>query len=385
MFVGGLFVSVENILTEYRNKEVAKKIIKRIHETAHELYQKGIDTVKIMHVCGTHEDTLSKWAIRTVLPNGENQTARIKMVAGPGCPVCITPVEDIEFAVNLSNAGLSILSYGDMIRVPGARSSLFESKIKGADVRIVYSLHDAIKYAIENPTKKVCFLSPGFETTAPAPAVEILNGLPKNMYILSSHRLVPPALEVLTTHPALNIDAFILPGHVSTIIGVKAYRAYFEKYKMPCTITGFEPVDMLMGILSLLEQIRDDKPKLENRYPRVVTEEGNVIAQQKINQVFKVTDGNWRGIGNIPQSALELRDEFDDINVKVIYEDLFPQDEDLREIPKGCRCDQIIIGAIEPNECPLFLKQCTPETPIGPCMVGLEGTCRIQADFSVSM
>ncbi len=374
-------VDLSQVLAEYRSRDLALKIVKAIKHSARELKKKGVHQVNIMHVCGTHEDTLSKWAIRSLLPQGNNEECKVRMVAGPGCPVCITPVRDIEFAVNVALKGYSVLSYGDMIRVPGARNSLSKAKIKGADVKTVYSMRDAIKYAKNNPEKEVCFFSPGFETTAPLPAVEILNGLPENMVVFSSHRLVPPALEVLATHPELNINAFILPGHVSTIIGVKAYEKFFEKHVMPCVISGFEPTDMLESIRLILEQILREEPRLINAYPRVVQSEGNPLAKKMLDEVFEVKDGWWRGIGKIPDSALELKDKFAHADIKRIESDCWPNDADLREIPKGCRCDKIIIGAIEPSDCPLFMKKCTPETPVGPCMVGLEGTCRIQADF----
>ncbi len=371
------------VLDEYRNRELALRIVAEIKKISRQLKEQGITQVNIMHVCGTHEDTLSRWAIRSLLPSGNDDAkkCRVKMVAGPGCPVCVTPVQDVEFAVNLALKGYSILSYGDMIRVPGAKTSLFEAKIKGADVRIVYSMRDAIKYAKRHRDKKTCFFSPGFETTAPLPAMEILNGLPDNMYVLSSHRLVPPALDVLATHPELNVDAFILPGHVSTIIGVQAYQSFFNKHQVPSVISGFEPTDILYAIKLILTQILSDEPRLINAYPRVVRPEGNIIAKKVLNEVFEIKDGWWRGIGKIPQSALEIKQKFKHVDIKSIEKDSWPTDEQLREIPKGCRCDKIIIGAIEPGECPLFMRSCTPENPIGPCMVGLEGTCRIQADF----
>ncbi len=374
-------VDFSRILEEFRDRDLALKIVKEIKQVARQLKDKGINQVNIMHVCGTHEDTLSRWAIRSLLPRGNSSECTVRMVAGPGCPVCITPVREIEFAVNVARKGYSMLSYGDMIRVPGAYSSLTEAKLKGADVKTVYSMRDAIKYAKNNPNKKVCFFSPGFETTAPLPAVEILNGLPENMVILSSHRLVPPALEVLVTHPELNTEAFILPGHVSTIIGVKAYEDFFNRHRMPCVISGFEPTDMLQSIRLVLEQILKDEPRLVNAYPRVVRDDGNPVARKALMEVFDIQDGWWRGIGKIPNSALELKNRFSDIDVKRIESDCWPSESELREIPKGCRCDKIIIGAIEPTDCPLFMKKCTPETPVGPCMVGLEGTCRIQADF----
>jgi hydrogenase expression/formation protein HypD len=366
---------------ELRDKEQIRTIFDQMLKD-YSSVAKNYDQILIMHVCGTHEDTLMKNGLRYLL---EKEFPKLKLVAGPGCPVCVSPVFDIDIAVHLAdNVKNSIItSYGDMIRVPGSKGSLERSRQKGAKVITVYSVMDAVKMAKEQPDKNVIFISPGFETTAPTTALELSNIPPENFNVLSSHRLVPPALDVLMSIPGFNIKGFIMPGHVSVIVGSDYYQDFFDKYHIPSAISGFEPYDMITGLASILNQLANQKPEIKNAYTRVVTKEGNKIAKKAIADVFDVVDANWRGLGTFKNSGLDLSKKFSSWNSRLIYEDLIetiPIPE--KETPNGCSCPDVVIGRKDPEECVLFLNGCSPEQPIGPCMVGLEGTCRIRAIYS---
>ena len=349
----------------FRDPELAKTIAAKIKALAVKTGK-----VKICHVCGTHEWTITHYGLRSLLP--EN----VEVIAGPGCPVCIVPAAEIDEAVQLAQKGIVVTCFGDVLRVPGSQSSLLEAKASGADVRIVYAISDALEMAKKETNKQFVFFAVGFETTAPSTAVEALGKMPPNFSFLVSHRLIPPAMELLLGIGDLQIDGFIAPGHVSAIIGLKPYELFPRVYRMPTVVGGFEPNDVLMSIYMILKQVSEGTARLENEYPRVVKPEGNPKALEIMNQAFKVTGGNWRGIGRLPDSALQLRDSFKDydarekFNVKV---------EQGRDILLGCECHLVIIGKIKPNECPLFLKACTPAKPVGACMVSSEGTCRVWA------
>ncbi len=349
----------------FRDPQLAKKMIEKIHEIAPKRYE-----VKICHVCGTHEWTISHYGIRSLLP--EN----VEVIAGPGCPVCIVPAAEVDEAIELALRDVSVTCFGDVIRVPGSRMSLLDTKAKGADVRVVYSIMDAVRMAEREPNREFVFFAIGFETTAPSTAVEVLKRPPKNLSFLISHRLIPPAMELMLGIGDLQIDAFIAPGHVSTIIGLKPYEIFPKVYRMPTIVAGFEPLDVLAAIYMALRQISRRVSILENEYERAVTWEGNVKAKELMNRAFKVVGGSWRGLGRLPNSALALREEFREYDA---HERFGVRIESGRDIPPGCQCHLVIIGKIKPTECPLFMKACTPQTPIGSCMVGIEGTCRIWA------
>lgn len=349
----------------FRDSKLAKRVVEKIHEVAPER-----DMVKICHVCGTHEWTITHFGLRSLLPQN------VEVIAGPGCPVCITPASEIDEALQLALKGVVVACFGDALRVPGSEKSLLDAKAEGADIRVVYSALDAVKMAEREPDKEFAFFAIGFETTAPSTAIEVLKKPPKNLSFLVSHRLIPPAMELLLGIGDLQIDGFIAPGHVSTIIGLKAYEIFPKAYRMPTVVAGFEPLDVLFAIYMVLKQLKEGKPRLENEYTRVVTYEGNVKAQQIMNEVFESVGGNWRGLGRLPNSTLILRDKYEDYDarerfgVKIGYGmDLMP----------GCQCHLVIIGKIKPNECSLFMKACTPQKPMGACMVSVEGTCRIWA------
>ena len=259
-------------------------------------------TVKFCHVCGTHEWTITHFGLRSLLPDN------VEVIAGPGCPVCIVPAAEIDEAVQLAQKGVVITCFGDVLRVPGSQFSLLEAKAAGADVRIVYAVSDAVEMAKREPEKQFVFSAVGFETTAPITAVEALGNLPKNFSFLVSHRLIPPAMELLLGVGDLQIDGFIAPGHVSAIIGLKPYELFTRVYRMPTVVAGFEPNDVLMSLYMLLKQHSENDARLENEYSRVVKPEGNPKALELMQKAFKVTAGNWRGIGRLPDSALQLRE-----------------------------------------------------------------------------
>jgi hydrogenase expression/formation protein HypD len=349
-------------LHEYRDPELSRKIIEQIKKTS----QKQI---RLMEVCGTHTTSIFRNGIRSLLPE------TISLLSGPGCPVCVTAQNEIDAFVELAKLDdVIIATFGDLIRVPGADSSLQNEQANGRDIRVVYSTFDAIDIAKKNPDKKVIFLGVGFETTAPTIAASILaaHGLNLNNYfVISAHKLLPPALFTLAENPETNIDGFILPGHVSVIIGVKAYIPFYEQYNVPCVIAGFEPIDILQSILMLTKQIEDNAPKLENGYKRAVNFEGNPKARSTINAVFETADAAWRGLGGMPLSGLKIRKEYAAFDAQKVFEIKFAESEE----PKGCACGEILLGVKIPPQCLLYKKKCTPIQPIGPCMVSSEGTC----------
>ena len=348
-----------------RSKEFTNKIIGSIQKLVNEINK----PVKFMHVCGTHEHTISKYGLRTLFPKN------IEVLSGPGCPVCVCPAADIDKAIELGKRDNTILTtFGDMIRVPATWLSLSELKAKGADVRIVYGPNDAIKIAEDNPNKEVIFFAIGFETTAPLIGYEIQSGPPSNFSVICAHKLIPAALELLMSQSLLKIDGFISPGHVSTIIGLKPYEIFSQGYRIPNVIAGFEPNDVLLSILMLLKQVRDKKYDTINEYSRVVKPEGNKIAQKIIADVFESISSPWRGIGRIADGGLAIQKEYEEFDAEKKFNIEIEKSQD---IPPGCSCHLVMVGKLYPYECKLFGKSCTPINPIGPCMVSMEGTCSI--------
>ena len=335
-------------------------------------------TLSLMHVCGTHEHSIAKAGIRSMLPTG------LRLIAGPGCPVCVCPAADIDLAVQAARReGTIVTTFGDMFRVPSGDTSLELMKADGCDVRVVYSPLDAVKIASENPGKEIVFVAVGFETTAGPIAAAIRAGVPENFSIIQSIRLVPPALEFLLENGRKSIDGFILPGHVSTVLGRKGYSFLEEKYGVPAVISGFEPVDVLRGILGLTEMIISGPPfSVLNLYRRVVSENGNVKAQELIDEVFEPAPSNWRGIGSIPLSGLSLREEFSHLDASRRL--LLEPSADAEDVKPGCICHEVILGESEPEQCPQFGTGCTPRRPHGPCMVSSEGTCRARYQYRLA-
>lgn len=347
---------------EYRDPAIARSLVLELNTVSKR-------PARVMEVCGTHTMAIFRHGIRSLLPG------TITLLSGPGCPVCVTAQGDIDAFVALSRRkGVTIATFGDLMRVPGSGSSLQRESADGADVRMVYSPLDAVNLAKERPDREVVFLGVGFETTAPTIAAAILTAQKMqldNFSVYCSHKTVPPALEALMANPEVTIDGFLLPGHVSVIIGLEAYRPFFNQFRRPSVVAGFEPVDVLQGVLELVTQIENETPRLGNVYPRAVTDQGNIQARRMMADVFETCDATWRGLGVIPESGLSLRPElaaFDAVrrfDLKVVES---PE-------PKGCACGEILSGTRTPPQCALFKKRCTPVNPVGPCMVSSEGTC----------
>lgn len=325
--------------------------------------------VRLMEVCGTHTVAIFRHGIRSLLPEG------IKLLSGPGCPVCVTSIKDVETAMAISRlANVIFTTFGDMMRVPGIKKSLSDAKAEGCDIRIVYSPLDALQIAANNNEKKIVFFATGFETTSPSVAGTIMEAEKEginNFYIYSVHKTVPPAIKALLDSGELMVDGFILPGHVSTIIGSKPYYFIASQYKIPSVITGFDSHDILSGINMILSQIASDRALVENQYTRVVKDEGNPRAVSIMNEYFQPVDADWRGIGTIPKSGLELKDAYQHRNIKSAYDISVPEGNE----PAGCSCGEVLRGIKIPTDCRLFGKICTPEKPVGACMVSSEGSC----------
>ena len=346
-----------------------KEKVGRLKDEIHEAQAAIGRPLKLMEVCGTHTVAIFRHGIRSVIPGD------ITLLSGPGCPVCVTSLKDVDTASALAaRPDVVLLTFGDMMRVPGGEGSLYDAKAAGADVRVAYSPLDALSTAKQEPQKKVVFFATGFETTSPLVASTVQSaeeeGL-KNFYIYPAHKLVPPALVALLDAPDVNVDGFILPGHVSTIIGSRPYDFVAEKYGVPCAITGFGADEILEGILMLLNQIRLGKPEVQIQYDKVVRAEGNPRAIAAIENVFKPAPAHWRGIGTIPDSGLALRDELRHRDIRSVVELDVPEHQE----PRGCSCGEVLRGLMLPPDCPLFGKACTPARPVGACMVSTEGSC----------
>ncbi len=322
---------------------------------------------KIVHVCGTHEMAITRNGLRRFLPD------TVDLLEGPGCPVCVTPARDIDTAIAIARTGAILCTFGDMIRVPGSELSLDEARSEGCDIRTILSAADAVDIARETD-REVAFFAVGFETTTPMTAVILLDDPPANLSVLTSHKLIPPALVALLDLPDNKIGAYLAPGHVSTIIGTEPYEEWLADRKVPVVVGGFEPLDILYAIALILRQHRDGTPGVENGYPRAVDAGGNAAAQKLLDLVFEVADAGWRGIGTIPSTGLRLRETFREHDAWERFSVDVPEGRD--EVP-GCRCPDILTARAVPSDCPLFAKTCTPLSPVGPCMVGTEGACSI--------
>ncbi len=354
-----------NYMDEYRDRTIVLGLAARIGAMAAKLEK----PVTFMEVCGTHTMAIYQYGLRHLLP------PQVRLISGPGCPVCVTPNGYIDTAVACCRLpGAIIATFGDMVRVPGSTSSLMEERAKGADVRIVYSPLDAVGLAARNPDKKVISLGVGFETTAPTIAGSILAAAAKglaNYLVLSAHKTIPIPMQVLSADPELSIDGYLCPAHVSAIIGANVYRFLAEEQGVPCVVTGFEPVDVMKGVDMLVSQVAEGRSAVEIEYSRVVKWEGNRKAQEIMAEVFAPCDAEWRGMGMIPGSGLEIRAKYAAFDAeKVLSIDV----EEVRE-HQGCRCGDILKGKATPFQCPLFVAACTPESPVGACMVSSEGTC----------
>ena len=349
-------------IDEYRDGAKARPIIEEIRRLADR-------PVKLMEVCGTHTVSIARYGLRKVLPE------TIELISGPGCPVCVTSNRDIDQAIGLARIpGAIVATFGDMMRVPGSDSTLALERANGRDVRVVYSPLDGLKMAEENPQAKIIFLGVGFETTAPTIAATILEARRcgrKNFWVFSAHKTVPSALRALLNLGEIRLDGFLLPGHVSAIIGSRPYQFLAAEYGLAGVISGFEPLDILQSVLMLVQQLKNHRPRVEIQYRRGVNPDGNPRAREIMESVFEPSDVEWRGLGQIPGSGLGLREELAGFDASRSF--------GLRLLPPheapGCRCGEVLRGVIRPQACNLFARVCSPQNPVGPCMVSFEGSC----------
>ncbi len=348
-------------IDEYRDKSLIMKLVERIKKLS-------VLEYTFMEVCGGHTSALHRFGIPSLLPAG------IRLVSGPGCPVCVTGTGFIDKAIAYSKMdGFIITTFGDLMRVPGSLSSLEKAKAGGADVRIVFSGLEALETARLNPQAKVIFLGIGFETTAPGTAVTVMEARKTgihNFYLLSSHKIMPPAMDAII-NDGVKLDGFICPGHVATITGSSAFEFIPRNYGLGCVIAGFEPTDLLQSVLMLIQQVNKRSPSVEIQYRRAVARDGNTLALRRMSEVFETCDSPWRGFGIIPGSGLKLRDEFKAFDAARV----FPVRIENKEENKFCICGEILRGLKTPSDCQLFSVACTPENPVGACMVSSEGTC----------
>jgi hydrogenase expression/formation protein HypD len=364
----------------YKDREPVLGLSERIHHLAAALGR----PVKLMHICGTHEHEMGRYALRDLIPES------VRVLAGPGCPVCVCDNEYIDAAIALSlTPGVTLASFGDMLGVPGGiplegesrgdrRMSLLDAKAQGGDVRAVYSVFDAAKYARQHPERQVVFFSVGFETTVVAVAALLKRGAPDNFTILEANYFTPPATHLLPELPGFDVQGFMLPGHASAITGLRIYEHLAER-GIACACAGFEPVDQLAAIASVLEQLLEGRPRVENAYGRVVKYDGNQKALAETSEVFELGSKRWRGIADIPESGYWLRTDYRRYSARERFAralESFAAERAAREHPKGCRCADVTLGRLDPTGCPLFGRLCTPDNPYGPCMVSHEGTCR---------
>ncbi|MBL7472312.1 hydrogenase formation protein HypD [Robertkochia sediminum] len=355
-------------LEEYRNREATEVFLKKISETVTRPW-------KIMEICGGQTHGLVRNGILELLPQ------EVQMIHGPGCPVCVTPKSLIDMAVQLMEQGVIMCSFGDMVRVPGTSKSLLQAKADGGDLRILYSPIEAVTVARENPDREVVFFAVGFETTAPANALSVLHAKKEgltNFSLLVSHVLVPPAMEAILEDEFCAIDAFLGAGHVCAIMGMEAYFPIAERYKVPIVVTGFEPLDLAEGIYMAVKQLEEKRVEVENQYSRVVKREGNTAAIKVIEEVFEISQREWRGIGPIPDSGFRLKEAYADFDA----ERKFQVRSNTSEQASGCIAGEILKGLKKPHECKFFGKECTPAQPLGAPMVSSEGACAAYYHFS---
>jgi len=359
-------------LFRFRDKALAEKILAGIRRL-------NPRSLCIMHVCGTHQDTLVRFGLNSLL-----REVSVKIRQGPGCPVCVTTDREYLEAAVLARKGKTIATFGDASRVPcEGGKSLLDLKAEGCDVRVVYSVDDSLKLAVEKGLETI-FLAVGFETTAPSTASTLLSDPPENFTVLTCHRYIPPAVKAILKMGEVKLQGLIEPGHVSTIIGVKPYVEISRTFEIAQVVAGFEPLDLLMAVYMLAKQVAKGRAEVENEYRRSVRYDGNPKALKILDEVFEPSNVEWRGFPEIAASGMKLRKAFQKYDARLRYEDdLSEVGVSLAKIPeaKGCRCGEILRGLIDPWECPLFAKLCNPRTPIGPCMVSIEGTCNIEHKY----
>lgn len=368
---GVLEVTMEPGVSELKFRDPAKGrgLAQALDHVCREI---GRQPVSVMHVCGSHEQSIAKFGLRTILPKA------LDVIMGPGCPVCITDVPEVDEAVALAQDGVRIATYGDMVRVPGTSRSLADAQAAGARIDVVYSAAQAVELA-RDTTEEIVFFASGFETTAVATAAVILADPPPNFSVLSAHKYIPPVMEIVAEMPGTRIEGFLAAGHAATITGSAIFERFVERHGIPVVVAGFEPLDILAGLVKLVELVRDRTPAVVNMFPRCVTPGGNRNAQGQLWRVFRPVGGRWRGIAHVPNGNLRLRDAFAHLDARRRFT------IDLRRLwrhapsalTQVCICGDIMAGIASPHGCSLFGKECTPDMPVGACMVSSEGTCKI--------
>jgi len=365
---------------KFRDPARARALGERLSELVAQILDRREDRrpVTLMHVCGSHEQAIARYGLRSAFPAG------LEVIMGPGCPVCVTDAPEVDEAVILAEQGVVVATYGDMLRVPGTVRSLADSMARGGRVQVVYGIAQAVELARRHPDDQVVFFASGFETTAVTTAAAVAasgtpEGPPENFSVLSAHKYIPPAMELVAAMPVTRIEGYLAAGHAATITGWGVFEPFVERHRMPVVVAGFEPLDVLAGLVRLVELVRDGQPVVENAYPRCVTREGNRRAQELLWKVFEPTAGRWRGIAEIPDGNLRLREEWAALDARRRFEiDLGRlMDGTPPELAGECICGDIMTGTAAPTDCRLYGVECRPETPVGACMVSSEGTCKI--------
>jgi|PersoiStandDraft_1058852.scaffolds.fasta_scaffold09219_3 hydrogenase expression/formation protein HypD len=354
---------------KFRDPATARRLASTIARVTREI---GRSPVSVMHVCGSHEQAIAKFGLRSTFPK------ELNVIMGPGCPVCVTDMPEVDEGVALARQGVAVASYGDMLRVRGTALSLSDVQAEGARIEVVYSATQAVELA-RRTKEEVVFFATGFETTAVATAAVVRSHPPDNFSVLSAHKYIPPVMEIVAEMPSSRVEGFLAAGHAATITGWGIFEAFVERHGVPVVVAGFEPLDILAGLARLVELVRDRKPAVENMFPRCVTKEGNRRAQEELWSVFRLVGGRWRGIAHVPNGNLRLRDEWAhldarrrfSIDIASLWDGAPPA------LSADCICGDIMSGIASPSDCRLFGKECVPDSPVGACMVSSEGTCKI--------
>ena len=354
---------------KFRDPAMAKSLAATLQRLMDEIAR----PVAVMHVCGSHEQAIAKFGLRSLFPKS------LEVIMGPGCPVCVTDVPEVDEGVVLAEDGVRIATYGDMLKVPGTVKSLADAQACGGKIHVVYSPSQAVEIARQHPDEEVVFFATGFETTAVATAAVLVDDPPKNFSVLSAHKYIPPVMEIVAEMPESRVEGFLAAGHAATITGSAVFEPFVERHKVPVVVAGFEPLDILAGLVELVALIHAGTPRVVNTFPRCVSREGNEAAQKELWRVFKTIGGRWRGIAHVPNGNLRLRDEFAHVDARKRFKidvtrlwDFAPT-----HLAQQCICGDIMAGIRNPYDCKLFNKECVPETPVGACMVSNEGTCKI--------
>jgi len=360
---------------QFRRRETVRELGQRLERVVAEADHKPIS---VMHVCGSHEQAIARFGLRAAFPQD------LDVIMGPGCPVCVTDLPEVDEAVVLARQGVHIASYGDMLRVPGTVQSLTDAQSDGASIHVVYSPHQAVGLARAMPDQQVVFFASGFETTAVTTAAVIVSGdLPPNFSVLSAHKYIPPVMEIVAEMPQTRVEGFLAAGHAAAITGWGIFEAFVERHKLPVVVAGFEPADILAGLVELVTLVRDKTPRVVNMFPRCVTRDGNLPAQRELWRVFRAIGGQWRGIAHVPNGNLRIRKEWEHVDARKRFDiDLTSLwDYAPPRLAADCICGDIMSGIASPKDCKLFGGACMPDAPVGACMVSTEGTCRIWQEY----